>query len=164
MTTVYLDLDGVFADFDYGVYRACGQLPSQLEANAMWSVVSKVPGFYRNLPKTEYAARLYWAISKMAFHYKADVKVLTALPRTSTYPTAREEKQQWVYENLGKLEVLSTVGSANKWKYATLGGILIDDKPDNINDWLDKPDFLTKAVLHDPAHWNKTITYLQELL
>lgn len=38
---IFCDLDGVLADFDAGVLRACGQRPDEMSAREMWSRLAR---------------------------------------------------------------------------------------------------------------------------
>jgi len=46
---LFVDLDGVLADFDGGVLALTGKLPKDLEPKRMWGVIVRTPGFYANL-------------------------------------------------------------------------------------------------------------------
>ena len=47
---VFLDLDGVLADFDTGYFERFGIRPSIAADNVDWSMVRFTSGFYRDLP------------------------------------------------------------------------------------------------------------------
>jgi len=89
---LFLDLDGVLADFDTGVVRATGKLPAQLGDQVMWPLLARTPGFYDTLPWTVDGAVL-WEFSKP---WKPTI--LTGLPRGNW---AERQKRSWCARELG---------------------------------------------------------------
>jgi len=47
--TLFLDLDGVLADFDAGVRKILGKSPSELPEKEMWPILARTKNFYANL-------------------------------------------------------------------------------------------------------------------
>lgn len=45
---LYVDLDGVLADFDTGYERAFGVRPDKAANNVDWTMVRRTPDFYLN--------------------------------------------------------------------------------------------------------------------
>ena len=46
---LFLDLDGVLADFDRGVHEVTGKRPEELPLKTMWAALSRAPGFFETL-------------------------------------------------------------------------------------------------------------------
>ena len=130
MMKLYLDLDGVFADFDARVMEICGQhYKSDPE---LWKKLQKVDHLFYNLDPLPYAKRLYGALK--------DVKqkeFLTALPMlTEKLVTAPDDKKLWVKENLDPSVYVNCVSSwRQKARFASPRAILIDDFERNIKAW-----------------------------
>ena len=56
MTTLYLDMDGVIADFDEYAFRTLGLPPSEgVYGEEDWKKLAANPRIYRDLVKTPYA-------------------------------------------------------------------------------------------------------------
>jgi phosphoglycolate phosphatase-like HAD superfamily hydrolase len=125
---IFLDLDGVMADFKRGV-REILKLPANAPKNEIFAALSKgAKDFFLRLPKTKDADRL-WAFLK-----KNDLEILTGVPTTNREEAAKN-KVQWVRRNLSKNVKVNTTSSRSKKKFAAPNHILIDDRADNIADW-----------------------------
>lgn len=59
---LFLDLDGVLADFDEAVMRLLGRHPDELPPGLMWSTVRKAPNFFGTLRMMADAKEL-WAFA-----------------------------------------------------------------------------------------------------
>ncbi len=46
---LFLDLDGVLADFDRGVHEVTGRRPEALPLKTMWAALSRAPRFFETL-------------------------------------------------------------------------------------------------------------------
>lgn len=89
---LFVDLDGVLADFDGGVFRALGKFPSELSEKVMWPVLAKTPGFYAGLDWLPGAQDLWTAVRPHS------PTILTGLPRGQW---AEPQKRQWCLRELG---------------------------------------------------------------
>jgi hypothetical protein len=95
MTTnfrLFLDLDGVLADFDAGVARASGKTPADLDPRRMWPLLAKTPGFYDLLPWMADGRELW----EFARGYQPTI--LTGLPLGRW---AEPQKRAWCARELG---------------------------------------------------------------
>jgi 5'(3')-deoxyribonucleotidase len=135
---IYLDLDGVLANFNEAVKQYTGKYPSEQNDDEMWEIIQKDPHFYSKLKEMESAEYLFGEIQDIAKKYGYDIKILTAIPRKSTMPFAEDDKRKWVKEHFGNIEVVLGPYSHDKWKHAKSGDILIDDRKSNIDDWVKK--------------------------
>jgi hypothetical protein len=144
---IHLDMDGVLADFDKFVLDNMGRTFPHMagpgDDQAMWDFLQSIPNLYYKLPETSYALELFQHCKRIT----PNVRILTAIPRRTSMPTAEEDKRQWIYDYIC-MEVPVAIGpySRDKWKHAIPGDILIDDRPDNIQAWGEKG--LGHGILH----------------
>lgn len=133
---IYLDLDGVFADF-FGKLESLG-LDYHADPRAAWSVAEKIPNFFATLQPTEYAVEMFNRIKFMANKSGHEITFLTALPLlTEELRTAAEDKKYWVQRVLHTSKRVICVSHwSEKSAYANgTDSILIDDSARNIIDW-----------------------------
>lgn len=132
---IYLDMDGVLADFDAAARRALGMEPSAFEATygavEFWRRLREIPFLYRGLRPMADAAYLVQSCLAVG----VPVEVLTAIPRRDSVPTAEQEKREWIAEHFPMLPINFGPYSRDKAKYAAFGYVLIDDRKDNIDRW-----------------------------
>ncbi|MGE3962433.1 MAG: hypothetical protein AB7F65_12200 [Dehalococcoidia bacterium] len=117
--TLYLDLDGVLADFDARVRALFGRAPEELRLDEMWRRAEGTPGFFEHMPKTPDADELW------AFCQPFDPQILTGLPRGDW---AAEQKRRWVARHLGADVPVITCLAREKCVYAAPGDVLVDDR------------------------------------
>ena len=90
---IYLDLDGVFADFNGAVQKHCPGLVYQQHSKQIWEVLETIPNFFSTLDVLP-DLKLYDIVLGNDF----DVQFLTALPRATGYlKTAQRDKTDWVH-------------------------------------------------------------------
>lgn len=116
---LFVDMDGVLADFDAGHEAVFGTKPSKADDNVDWKAVRAVEDFYLNLPPMPDFAELWAAIEKF------DPIVLTGVPRSVAEAPAN--KAAWVRKHLGDHVEVRCVLSKEKSHHAEPGDILIDD-------------------------------------
>lgn len=131
--TIFLDMDGVVADFDAYAqsllgYSTPGGKRYPLED---WAVIKSNPRFYRDLETCRFANVLVEACLEIT----NDVKFLTAIPRANDVPWCFNDKVEWARERWPMIPVWFGPYSNDKHLHCKPGDILIDDRDDNINDW-----------------------------
>lgn len=135
---LYVDMDGVIADFMAGVRTELNfdVEEARLETdskyrNQFWKAIrahSKAGGeIWRHLPQMS-DAMVLWNYVK-----QHNPTILTAAgdPMYNATP----QKHAWVKEHLGNVPVIVTAKSAEKAQYAEPNAILIDDRQKSIQPW-----------------------------
>jgi len=151
---VYLDMDGVIADWAKQFERFSGGTPvEKYEADHGKSqryhfVKKNSPEYYATMPWMKDGELLY------NFLNCCDTEILSH----ATDPQATKGKLIWLKNNNVKLKPNLVGRSTDKAKYATSDSILIDDKPENIDEFVKAGG---KGILHTNAV--DTINKLKEL-
>jgi hypothetical protein len=116
---IFLDLDGVLADFDRGVLELTGKRPEELPPARMWSAIARHEDFFGTLALMEEAHRLW------EFCAPHGPKILTGLPRGKW---AAPQKHRWVAKMLGADVEVITCQSSHKYRWSGPGHLLVDDR------------------------------------
>jgi hypothetical protein len=119
MMKLFLDLDGVLADFDAGVRAVTGKRPEDLPLKTMWAALSRAPRFFETLDMMHDAAAL-WRFC--APHHPT---ILTGLPLGTWAP---DQKKRWVARVLGAHVPVVTCMSREKPRWSGRGHVLVDDR------------------------------------
>ena len=137
---IYLDLDGVLADFDSWRESVARRNPAALtDDDLMWEEARRVDHFYLNLPLMPNARAFVGAVLETGI----PVEVLTALPKKRRIEHAEEDKREYMRrhfcEPLGA-DIPFNIGpfSEDKQDWARPGHVLIDDRRLNIVQWISK--------------------------
>ena len=139
--TIFVDLDGVLADFDSMVEKLVGPDWKKLPDKELWKYLKdNHQNFFALLDKMPQGMQLWKGILALAAKADYDVKILTAIPRRSSVPQAEQDKINWFKKQYSaNHEVKIGPFSRDKWKHVkTPYDILIDDRADNIKDWEEK--------------------------
>lgn len=136
---IYIDMDGVFVNFDLHFKKLHGVSPKELKGddNDFWKIFdTKCDGFFRDCSPFDGHLDFLQDVLTIANEYDYGVEMLTAIPRRSTHPTAHQEKQDWMHLN-GMSHIKMNIGpyAIDKQKWCTPGSILIDDTARNIAQW-----------------------------
>lgn len=129
---IYLDLDGVFADFYRQVESELGPNWQKLPDDKLWQELEKIPHFFNTLKVLPHSLKL---VTFLMYH---DLEILTAIPRpTGNLATAAADKREWVARNISpRIKVNTVLGGKNKANYVIdEHTILIDDFERNIKVW-----------------------------
>ncbi len=123
---LFLDLDGVLADFARGVETVTGMRPEALPVKAMWRALAAAPAFYETLEPMADAQEL-WAYCR-PYH----PTILTGLPLGSWAPP---QKRRWVARMLGPDVPVITCMTRDKHRYSGPNHVLIDDRASTRDAW-----------------------------
>jgi 5'(3')-deoxyribonucleotidase len=136
MRTLYLDMDGVVADFDEYAARTLGVPPSNgIYPNEIWYKLASNQRVYRDLIKTPYADELVQHCTDLTNKNKWDLKFLTAVPKGNDMPWSFYDKVVWAQQYFPNIPVFFGPFSKNKHVHCRPGDILIDDRKSNISEW-----------------------------
>ena len=119
---IYLDADGVLADFDRAGQRLWGMTPRAYEekvgTQAFWRDLEAQGNFYLNLEPMEDGLRLLKSLP-------APLRpvILTGAPRGSW---AQDQKLRWRDKHLPGVPMV-VCQAREKWKWCRPGDILVDD-------------------------------------
>jgi hypothetical protein len=144
--TLYLDMDGVLANFDKGMEEATGstniyKYEFVYGAKAFWDALNSVQDFFLHLELMPDAAFLFNMVRPLK------PKVLTAIPKSNS-DSVRWQKHMWCAENLGDDVEVVTCLTHEKPDYCKPGDVLIDDRNINANAWRERGGIF---VLHTDA-------------
>lgn len=130
---LYVDMDGVLANFDEHFKQLYGQYPRELGKNpfSLISKDNKGEGFFRDLPIMPKAKNLWNEIKK----YKPTILTATG----TSVPTARKEKLEWVHKHLGTdIPFFAESKGRDKFKHVkNPTDLLIDDRVEAIDPWIE---------------------------
>lgn len=133
MSRLFLDMDGVFADFDGGYEQRFGHWPWEVDDATMWATIATVKDtFFRELPVCAGAVEFYDDLSDAGY----EPIFLTACPE-SNFASVAGQKKAWIKEHVSSnVLVIPVMHGKNKRHYLqNPGDILIDDFPRNIERW-----------------------------
>lgn len=150
---LFLDCDGVLADFDGGFQKIFGMDSRDYEAKhgskAFWTNIRKeAPNFFLELDLMPGAGKL-WNFSK-----KHDPIILTGCPRGGW---AEPQKVQWA-KNKFKTDRIITCMARNKRDHGKPGDVLVDDTLKHRHLW----EEMGGIFVHH-TNVNKTIAELMKL-
>ncbi|MBK7898864.1 MAG: hypothetical protein KA603_02665 [Azonexus sp.] len=130
---LYLDLDGVMADFDAFVRAQLGCRPPSPLPGWAWRRLSAIPALYRQLQPLDGAKALFRELVAASL----PLAILTATPLpTACLATAADDKREWVRRHLcPRVPVITVSGGEAKALFAAPGALLIDDSERNLRAW-----------------------------
>ncbi len=119
---LFLDCDGVLADFDDGVQRLLGMDPARFQAEhdsrEFWRRIAKAPDFYGTLREMPDARLLFDPVA----HLKPTI--LTGLPLGNW---AAPQKVGWAAEHFPGVPVITCM-ARDKHRHMHHGDVLVDDR------------------------------------
>jgi len=139
--TVYLDMDGVLADFFGGVEKMYGvdhwkQLTSDKTKDLKKEVIDRITGtdFFATLPKFRSADTLIDLVKK----FTGGKFSINTSPLRGDHENSGKYKKVWISNNIEKPDEIVVTGRKETYAKNKASGtpnILIDDRPVNIQRW-----------------------------
>lgn len=119
---IFLDCDGVLADFDKGAEAILGLPPAAFEerfgAGEFWKRLARAADFFGSLEPMPDAFELYEAV-----RHRSPV-ILTGMPRGAW---AEPQKRRWAHRHFPGVPVITTM-AALKHEHRHPGDALVDDR------------------------------------
>jgi hypothetical protein len=126
---LFLDCDGVLADFDHGAKAVTGMSPKAfVDRHGMgrfWQLRARAPDFYARLPLMPDAMELFEAVRHL------DPIILTGLPRGNW---AADQKVRWAAEHFPGTRIITCM-AVDKRNHANEGEVLVDDQSRHRHLW-----------------------------
>lgn len=127
MPRLFVDLDGVMADFDAHYAATIAPLPDRWRTDydhdakdeVEWEKIDKQK-FYSTIPLMRDAMVLW------DYVYRHNPTILTGVPKIG-FEQAAANKREWVAKNLGPDVPVITCRSRDKCLHAEAGDVLVDD-------------------------------------
>ena len=119
---LFLDADGVLADFDEGARRLLGMTPKAFITRhgrgPFWKRLANAKNFYGSLPQMLDAQLLFAAVKHL------NPTILTGLPLGKW---AAPQKVEWAAEHFPGVPIVTCM-AADKHKHMHPGDVLVDDR------------------------------------
>lgn len=126
---LFLDCDGVLADFDAGARQLLGMTPAAFEVRhgrgEFWRRLARARNFYGELAEMPDAQRLFRAVK----HLKPTI--LTGLPLGNW---AAPQKEEWAAEHFPGVPIITTM-ARQKHLHMNPGDVLVDDRENHRHLW-----------------------------
>lgn len=159
---IYVDMDGVLADFFGEVARAHNvEYWREIHRKDLGiDQIAQEPGFFANLPPMPHAADLLRGIIKIAGKYS-----ILSSPLLSEVDQSSEEKSEWLKRHIVKHQPQAVIFDHEKFKFAKQANgtpnILIDDYDTNINLWEANGGI---GILYKDDEWQRVLHELKQAL
>lgn len=141
--TIYLDMDGVMADFETAASTCLGTpyidtldgVNAHLYPASQWAQLSNIPNYFRYLPKMPLADQLMMLAKRFRDEMDWDLYMLTAMPHDGTLPDGFQDKIDWMAYYYPGVRVRFGPYSKDKQQHCKPGDILVDDRVINCDQW-----------------------------
>jgi hypothetical protein len=128
---LFLDLDGVLADFEAGAIEVLGRSSHDFQTrhgrSEFWRRLARAPDFYARLPLLPDARILFDAVAHL------EPTILTGLPLGKW---AAPQKLRWAAEHIPGTPIITTM-ARDKFRHMTGKDVLVDDRADHRSAWED---------------------------
>jgi 5' nucleotidase, deoxy (Pyrimidine), cytosolic type C protein (NT5C) len=126
---LFLDCDGVLADFEAGARDMLGMSPRAFEERygkrAFWREVARTKDFYARLPLMPDARALFDRVAHL------EPIILTGLPLGNW---AAPQKVRWAEEHFPGTHIITCM-ARDKYRHMKGADVLVDDRADHRDKW-----------------------------
>jgi hypothetical protein len=158
ITHIYLDMDGVIADFNKRYVSLYGMQPREAEKQKKFDHLFQEfieGGNFATLDLMPGAMQGVEYLRK----FPAPTQILSSTANEERYDAISKQKMVWLQTHGITFNPLFVPGKRHKWKYATPTSIIIDDTPSVIKQWDEAGGI---GILH--TDWPSTISILNMYL
>lgn len=131
MARLFLDCDGVLADFDAGARKVLGmgirEFDERHGKREFWRRLARAEDFYATLPEMPDARELFDAVKHLR------PTILTGLPLGNW---AAPQKVRWAAEHFPGVPIITCM-ARDKYRHMNPGDVLVDDREDHRGKWED---------------------------
>lgn len=154
---IFCDLDGVLVDFDKGVHELTGKPISLQTPQKMWQRIANYSNFFEDLDPTSYGIEMWKEIINISHQIPT---ILTGVTSGKKY---EDGKREWVKKHLKNDNDINDINvivcnSSDKYKYASINHILIDDRLEMGRPWI-----ANGGIFIHHINPNRTLHKLREL-
>ena len=134
MRRIFLDMDGVLADFDGFFLSSFGIATKDVTKKEMWKAIHGHDEFFYNLPMMEGALDLYAA---SCLYSAARAPIVLTSAGSSNFMHVAQQKKRWIQEHIGEYVTVIAVreGADKAAMVQNKGDILVDDWRKNCDAW-----------------------------
>jgi 5'(3')-deoxyribonucleotidase len=150
--TIYVDMDGVLADFDKRYQQTFGATPMEVrrtkgydEYRRNWDTMINDRHF-ATLDRRDGYEDLVAFLEKARVEHNITIAILSSSSNIESHHIVQRDKLQWLDDQGIKWPAIIVPGRYLKAMYADVDSFLIDDTPDNIESFINKGG---QAVLHE---------------
>lgn len=134
VSKIYLDMDGVIADFYKRYFERYGLAPREAEKKKEFNK------YFDDFIKTRQFATLDLmpgTTSGIAYLIRSGVpvEILSSTAREEFYDNISSQKEEWLHKHGINFKTNFVPGKKHKYKFATPDSIIIDDTESVIDDW-----------------------------
>ena len=160
--TIYLDMDGVVADFNMFasiLFSEPYDVNITKYPDEKWAILKQYPRLYRDLAVKAGAHDLADWCRNYCKKTDSTLLFLTAIPRNNQMPWSFYDKVHWANTYFPDIPVMFGPKSKDKHNHCTPGDVLIDDRMLNVGDWHN-----AGGLAHQYSTWEKCKPWLEENL